>query len=49
MDASDVIEALPITDWHGPFEAAVQERAVDALETGRVLLLAQLPFRVAAG
>ena len=43
MQASDVIEALPITDWHGPFEAPVQERAVDALETGRVLT-AQLPF-----
>jgi hypothetical protein len=46
MDAADVIEALPITDWHGPFAAAAQVRAIDALEAGRVLL-AQLPFALA--
>jgi hypothetical protein len=45
MDASDVIEALPITDWHGPFDPALKVRAVDALEAGCVLLLADLPFR----
>jgi hypothetical protein len=47
MDASDVIENLPIAAWHGPFDAALQRQAVDALEAGRVLLLAELPFRVA--
>ena len=46
MDARDVIEQLPITEWHGPFDAALRTRAIDALEAGRVLL-AQLPFRVA--
>jgi hypothetical protein len=46
MDARDVIEQLPISEWHGPFDAALRTRAIDALEAGRVLL-AQLPFRVA--
>ncbi len=27
MDARDVIEELPITEWHGPFEPALQARA----------------------
>jgi 3-deoxy-D-manno-oct-2-ulosonic acid (Kdo) hydroxylase len=48
MDAREVIEQLPITEWHGPFDAALRTRAVEALESGRVLLLARLPFRVAA-
>ena len=47
MDASDVIETLPIAEWHGPFDAALQARAVDALEAGRVLCSARLPFRLA--
>jgi hypothetical protein len=48
MDAHEVIEELPISEWHGPFDAALRTQAVDALEAGRVLLLAQLPFRFAA-
>jgi hypothetical protein len=48
MNARDVIEELPIAEWHGPFDAALRTRAVDALEAGRVLLMAELPFRVAA-
>jgi hypothetical protein len=47
MDARDVIQGLPIAEWHGPFDAALRTRAVDALEAGRVLLLADLPFRIA--
>jgi hypothetical protein len=47
MDASDVITTLPISEWHGPFDAALQSQATDALESGRVLMLAQLPFHVA--
>jgi hypothetical protein len=47
MDGRDVIEELPVTEWRGPFDAALRAQAVDALESGRVLLLA-LPFRVAA-
>ena len=45
MDASDVIETLPIADWRGPYDPALQVRAVDALEAGCVLLFADLPFR----
>jgi 3-deoxy-D-manno-oct-2-ulosonic acid (Kdo) hydroxylase len=48
MDARDVIRALPIGEWHGPFDAALQAGAVEALEAGRVLLLADLKFEVAA-
>ena len=47
MDAHDVIEELPITEWHGPFDAALRTHAMDALEAGRVLLAAGLPFRIA--
>lgn len=46
MNASDVIEDLPIAAWQGPFDAALRERAIDALEDGHVLR-AQLPFRIA--
>jgi hypothetical protein len=45
MDPHDIIETLPIAAWHGPFDPELQARAIAALEAGRVLLLAQLPFR----
>jgi hypothetical protein len=45
MDAHDIIEALPVSDWRGPFDAALRTRAIDALEAGRVLR-ARLPFAV---
>ena len=45
MLPSDVIEALPIAAWHGPFDPALLVRAIDALEAGCVLLLTDLPFR----
>jgi 3-deoxy-D-manno-oct-2-ulosonic acid (Kdo) hydroxylase len=45
-DASRIIQQLPITDWRGPFDPALQQRALYALEDGRVLLLADLPFPV---
>ncbi len=47
MEASDVIERLPIADWHGPFEPALRTHAVDALEAGHVLV-ARLPFHLLA-
>jgi hypothetical protein len=47
MDAGDVLEKLPIAEWHGPFDAALRTQAIDALEAGRVLSLVQLPFRIA--
>jgi hypothetical protein len=46
MNPGDVIEDLPVTAWHGPFEPTLRGRAIDALEAGRVLLLAALPFRL---
>jgi hypothetical protein len=48
MDAADVLEPLPITAWHGPFDAALRQRALTALERGKVLVLPDLPFPIAA-
>jgi hypothetical protein len=45
MDASEVIESLPVSAWHGPFDAAVATQAIDALEAGCVLAL-DLPFPI---
>lgn len=47
MNAEHVIERLPLRAWHGPFNTDVCTRAVDALESGRVLL-AELPFSVSS-
>jgi 3-deoxy-D-manno-oct-2-ulosonic acid (Kdo) hydroxylase len=46
MNARDIIERLPIGTWRGPFDPGLRAQAVEALESGRVLL-AQLPFRIA--
>jgi hypothetical protein len=46
MNANHVIHELSLAEWHGPFDADLQATAVDALECGRVVLLAELPFRV---
>ena len=46
MNMRDVIESLPIGEWHGPFDPALRARAVEALESGHVLL-ARLPFQIA--
>ncbi len=46
MDSTDVLETLPITAWHGPFDPAVRQRALTALEQGRVLVLPDLAFQV---
>ncbi len=45
MDASDVIETLPVGQWVGPFDPAYCARAVAALEGGKVVVL-KLPFMV---
>jgi len=47
MDAAEVLETLPITAWHGPFDPALCARAQTALEHGKVLMLPDLPFPVA--
>lgn len=39
-------ETLTLTDWRGPFAADAQSRALAALETGQVILLPELPFRL---
>ncbi len=48
MDATDILHELPISEWNGPFPAALQEQALQALESGRVLFLPVLPFRTDA-
>jgi 3-deoxy-D-manno-oct-2-ulosonic acid (Kdo) hydroxylase len=47
MDAAEVLETLPITAWHGPFDPALRTAAIGALEHGKVLVLPDLPFPVA--
>jgi hypothetical protein len=39
-----MLEDLPLTQWAGPYGAAVKTRAVAALERGAVLFFPQLPF-----
>jgi hypothetical protein len=48
MHAADVLQTLPVTAWHGPFDPALRQRALTALEHGKVLLLPDLPFPIAA-
>ncbi len=45
---SSVIEELRITRWEGPFSAEDRQRAVAALESGKVVFLPDLPFAVTA-
>ena len=47
MDTADVLETLPITAWHGPFDPALRQQAQTALEHGKVLVFSELPFPVA--
>lgn len=46
MEAAEVLENLPITVWHGPYDAEMQRRAMGALEHGKVVVLPDLPFQV---
>ncbi|MBV8612213.1 MAG: hypothetical protein JOY66_00380 [Acetobacteraceae bacterium] len=43
----DVLETLPLDTWHGPFAPELRERAIRALEAGKVLFLPGLGFPVA--
>jgi 3-deoxy-D-manno-octulosonic acid hydroxylase-like protein len=43
----DVLESLPIAEWHGPFAPELRQRAVRALEAGKVLFLPRLAFQTA--
>lgn len=40
----DVLHKIDLTDWNGPFPAAMQSAACEALESGRVLFLPRLAF-----
>ena len=42
--AHEVTLTLPVEDWEGPFAAALQARALDALEGGQVLVFPRLAF-----
>ncbi|HLK25942.1 MAG TPA: Kdo hydroxylase family protein [Caulobacteraceae bacterium] len=46
MPAPDVLETLDVTDWSGPFPPELRERATAALESGRVVVLPRLEFRI---
>ena len=41
-----MLETLPLTDWNGPYDAALKARAVSALEQGAVLFFPNLAFRL---
>jgi 3-deoxy-D-manno-octulosonic acid hydroxylase-like protein len=40
----EILETFDIKSWQGPFPAEVVAKAADALETGKLLYAAQLPF-----
>jgi hypothetical protein len=44
MNQTDVTESLPLAGWRGPFAPEMQRRALAALESGKVIVLPQLPF-----
>lgn len=44
-----MLETLSISDWNGPYDAAVKDRAVSALETGSVLFFPRLSFPLQDG
>ena len=44
-----MIENLPLTAWHGPYDAGTKARAVAALESGAVLFFPKLPFVLTDG
>jgi hypothetical protein len=48
MTPDEVLTTLPVSAWHGPFDPALQAKARDALESGRVLFLPELPFWIPA-
>jgi hypothetical protein len=44
-----MLETLPLTDWKGPYDAALKARAVSALEQGAVLFFPNLAFTLSDG
>jgi hypothetical protein len=49
VEPQKVTETLTITNWRGPFDSALQARALEALEDGRVLVMPHLHFVVTSG
>lgn len=49
VDAQEVIESLEIERWSGPFPPELRQRAVAALEGGKVLYCPKLAFVLEAG
>ena len=45
LPRQDVLTELDLTEWHGPFAPELQDKAIRALEAGRVLFLPALAFR----
>ena len=48
MQRSDALEELSVRDWSGPFAPEDQARALAGLESGRVIFLPALAFKVEA-
>ena len=46
MDEHDALLHLPVSTWQGPFPAELRRRAQSTLESGGVLVFADLPFPV---
>ncbi|HJS85578.1 MAG TPA: Kdo hydroxylase family protein [Acetobacteraceae bacterium] len=47
LQPEDVLETLPVAAWHGPFAPELRDRAIRALEGGKVLFLPDLGFQAA--
>lgn len=39
MTLDQVLEHVPVCEWHGPFDASLCRHAIEALESGKVLVL----------
>lgn len=48
MRPDEILETLPPASWRGPFDSALQAKALDALEAGKIIYLPNLPFRIEA-
>nr|MDQ2995214.1 Kdo hydroxylase family protein [Pseudomonadota bacterium] len=42
-----MIEKIAVTSWHDYIDATLREQAIDALESGKVVLLSDLAFELA--
>ena len=46
MTEADILETIDIRRWVGPIDSNVQDRALAALEAGRVILFPRLRFHL---